>query len=60
MEKQYYTVNEAAEITGLSTRTINRILASGKIPRYKYSTRVLIPRNYLVGEQCLSQEAQEI
>ena len=41
----YYNVQEAAEITRLSVKTIYARCQSGYFPRAKFGSRVLIPKD---------------
>ena len=45
-----YTLKEAAEITKLSISTLRRRVSNGEIPRYKYSSKILVPASYIIGE----------
>jgi len=56
MEKQFYTVAEAAKVLRVSTITIYRNTESGIIPRAKVGKRVLIPASYVQGLSDLKNE----
>lgn len=55
MDKQYFTIQEVMEVTGLSRTTIYRRIRDGDIPTYKYSDRPLIPKDYVVGENAIKR-----
>ncbi len=49
MDKQFFTVAEAAKVLRVSTITIYRNTEKGIIPRAKVGKRVLIPASYVLG-----------
>ena len=51
----YYTLREVSELTGLSISTIRRRVRSGDIPQFKYSGKVLIPRQFVLGKESCTQ-----
>lgn len=50
IRRQYVTLKEAVEITGLSYSTLNRRIRDGTLERIKWSRRILIPINQLMPE----------
>ena len=49
VEKQIYTVKEAAMILGLSVMTVWRHCKAGTIPSSKLSSKILIPKAHIDG-----------
>lgn len=49
LEKETYTLVEAASILGISRATLQRHADSGKVPAIKIHRRVLIPKAYVDG-----------
>ena len=56
MQEEYYTSKEAARITRLSMSTLRRRVTEGEIPRYKYSSKILIPASYIIGSNAQINE----
>lgn len=55
VERQTYTIAEAARILGVSKETLYKAAARGDLPHIRFGKRVLIPRAFierlLCGEQ---------
>ena len=46
-EPEYVTVREAAVIAGLSTKTVRRAVADGRIPGWRHGTSLRVRRDDL-------------
>lgn len=51
MQQQYYTVQQAATLLGVSVSTVRRRIRDGTYSVYKYCSRPLIPRRYILGSE---------
>lgn len=58
MQQQYYTVQQAAALLGISVSTVRRRIRDGTYPVYKYCARPLIPRKYILGNQVEEKRTQ--
>lgn len=58
-QKLYYSVQEYMQITGLSRSTVYRLVKKGELPIYRYSSRVLIPIQAVVGQGAVKSKDEE-
>lgn len=48
-EPEWLTINQVAEITGLSTKTVRRAIADGRLQGWRHGTAIRVKRDDLTG-----------